>query len=301
MVVLALLTGAASAQVHPPLIPSWEKARSVHIDTWSFGQAFDPWGSDWSSTLMEQWTAVLDCKPVAKRTESCTFHDGVVHWGYVKEGTEEVKYVTIEMPAELEFVWNVRGRLSRWDVRGDRERFWAQASNAFLKALFHRSDVVFKPDSQREIGTEIEQRLCRKLAGAVELDLPKNGESIKGQWVTTKPLWAGRRYTMGSATAKVGWRVEEMEGDVATIAWNGSISEASTTMSHSVQTKLMGQARLDTSTGGLSHVYTESAAVSSGNVALADHTRFMSFARPFDGGEITPQAMPQPKITIEKR
>lgn len=292
------LTLGSTTATAAELVPHWEEgaARAVKIDLFEFAPGVHIYGSDWKITVLEQWTAVLDCRFQAARVEVCTFPHGV-WWSYVLQGSTEVTAVNLGSPGTIEIEWSPRGRVSSWDVRGDeREAFWEIASNTSLKAMFHRSDVVYKPDGQREIGQTIEASLTRQLAGALEWELPKKGDTSK-PWRATAAPWFTRRWTQGTASAKVELRVESTDADGVHLALAGRVSEVpmNVSVTSAVETQAVGRATLDPATGLVVSSFTET--LESCNQPLTGHTRHIALVSQWRQGDpVTPAEMPTPLL-----
>lgn len=294
-----MLVSLAFAGSDGPLVPTFTGApRSVKIDLYSFAPALHPWGTDWKVTMMEQWSAVLTCEPVRPRVESCAFAGDTVWWGAVVEGTDQFAAVKLPAPGKIELTWTPRGRLGSWDVVGDRTAFWTQASNTILQMTFHRPDMVFKPDAQRNIGQDLEGTLTRLIAGALEWELPKKGEA-DGAWSPSQSPWAARRYVQSISSHKVALQVTSQTDEAIEIAASGLVKEqvAEGSMADfAVETKLEGTATFDRATGRISRSKTETL-VQSTMGPLVGHTRTITTVVPWSEGDPTePADMPEPRL-----
>jgi len=238
---------------------------------------------------------VLECKIERTRTEVCQFKDQFVWYGILPNGTEQMSFQQIPMKGDLEFVWSPTGRLSRYDIRGDREEFWEKGSNAML-VLFHKN-VVFKPDSVRRIGDDLERSLLRSLASAMEVDRSKKNED---RWTTNKPLWAGRRYSSGvAATARYKWEKRPEEGDLVPFVWDGVVSESTDSSSAggvSTKTRVVGTAWYNPFEGRVDRLEVESRTMSTTG-PLVGHTRWIALSKVWeDGDSMKPRPMPTPAL-----
>ena len=202
--------------------------RSFEIEAWSTQRTErHPWGTDWNVPEFEAWAGILDCTMGEKRFETCVWRDQALYWAH---GANPSAMTTLkfEFPGQMEVKWGPRGNLASWDVRGDgRERFWEQAANGQLKALFHRSDVQYTKASIQDIGTRIEEAVLKSTIGWIEVHWPKQAES---PWAAQAPITGVRRYGSGVATHKLQYRILPdgrwvMEGKVVESAANGGAVE----------------------------------------------------------------------------
>ncbi len=280
-----------------PLVPTWTVGshRAVKVDLFGFGPALHPWGSDWKATRLEQWTLVFDCETTADRVERCTFLEKP-SWGYVVDETDVISWVSLPAPPSFEIVWTKTGRVQSYDPAVDPGAFGDAAADAQLQALFHRSDVVFKPDGKREIGSSIWTNLVRDAVTAMELELSKKGEDSTWSW--TKPPTITRRYVQGIASGKVDNTVGATTADGVAVAMTGRVSETlpSGGASGTVDTQVVGSAVVDPATGRPVRLRWDTVTTST-SVQLTDHTRHLVLLEPWAPGQPTdPAPMPQPAL-----
>lgn len=281
-----------------PLVPAWTVGahRAVKVDLFGYAPGLHPWGSDWNATRLEQWSVVFDCETTAERVERCTFVEKP-WWGWVIEDSDVLHHVSLPAPPSFEVVWTKTGRVQSYDPAVDPGAFGDAAADAMLQALFHRSDVVFKPDGKREIGASIWTGLVRDLVTAMELELSKKGEESTWSW--SKPPTVTRRYVQGIATGQVDNALGAPTPEGIPVTMKGRISE--TVPSGSVQggtadTQVVGTALVDPATGRPIRLRWD-AVTTSTSMALVDHTRQLVLMEPWSAGQPTdPAPMPQPAL-----
>ena len=267
--------------------------RTVKVDLFSFGQAINPYGSDWKPSLIDIWSVVLDCEEVRLNVEHCSAKGDQLLYGVVPAGENTARFKRIPMQGVIEMRWTPTGRLKSYDVQGDREAFWEVGSNALLQ--LNGLNLVFKPDSIRRVGKDLELSLTRGIASALEIDRPVGGG--KPTWKTRQPLWAARRYSDSASIGRTKWSETAVDGGTQ-LTWSGTVGEASTsgsTNKFGVQTQVVGEARLD-ALGEVESLFTESHTTST-SVNLVGHTRWMALSRRWSEGDPTdPAEMPQNRI-----
>lgn len=295
---LVALSGL-TAEAAEPLVPRWDEGsvRTLKIDLFAFAPGVHPWGSDWKVTMLEQWTAIVECRPTGARVEVCTFPHGV-WWGYVLEGSTEFAAVNLGAPGAMEITWTPRGRISGWDVQGDRQAFWEITANTFVQTTFHRSDMVFKPDAQREIGAEVERSLVRGLAAALEWEVAKKGDPSP-IWKLSGPPWSARRWIQGTATARdLDMHIASEDAEGVHLALTGRVVEmlpADSGTSMSAETQVVGNATFDRAKGQIVSAFTETLA--SSTQPLVGHTRSITLVRPWkEGDSASPADLPKPLL-----
>ncbi len=273
--------------------------RTVQVDLFLFDPRSHVWGTDWKITLLEQWTAVLACTPTTPSVERCRFVDGTRWTAIVHDEPDKAVTVLLPAPGEIEWSWTPRGRLKSWDVVGDRSAFWTQASNAILDLTYHRSDMVYRPDGQRQIGQEIEGNLTRMLAGALEWELPKTALTPGLEWEPTQTPWIGRRWTTSTAGAKLQYKAAE-DGKTLAFTMAGTVKEQhaeSGAVPAIVTTTVLGSARWDPAVGGIVQAQYETKAEASGAWALVGHARSAALVRPWsEGMAVQPAGLPDLRI-----
>lgn len=287
-----------SAAWAEPLTSVWTvgEHRSMKIDVFSYGPALHPWGSDWKQTMLEQWTVVVDCRTIADRVEECSFPDNP-WWGWVLDEGTEISWIQLPRPPSFEVTWTKTGRVQVYDPAVDPQQFGDDAANAMLQATYRRSDVVFKPDALREIGSDIWTTLVRRVVSAMEVELPRKGEPTG--WSFTKPPTVTRRYVQGIATGHVEVTAGAPGEGGVSLTMSGRITEAppaGTAGSGAVDTVVKGHASLDPVTGRPQRVRWDTIA-SSSSIQLTGHTRQLVVLEPWEKGqESGPAPMPQPEL-----
>ncbi|MCA9492797.1 MAG: hypothetical protein KC621_22845 [Myxococcales bacterium] len=270
--------------------------RSVKIDRFSYGPALHPWGSDWKPTMLEQWTVVVDCQTIAARVEQCSFSENP-WWGWVVDESAEISWIQLPRPPSFEVVWTKTGRVQSYDPAVDPGDFGDSAANAMLQATYRRSDVVFKPDGLREIGSNIWTGLVCDLVSAMEVELPKKGQ-VTG-WTWTKPPTVARRYVQGIATGQLEVKAGQPAENGIPLAMAGRITEAPPAGgmgTGAVDTVVKGRAIIEPTTGRPVSVRWDTIATSS-SIQLVGHTRQLVLLEPWASGqESGPAAMPQPEL-----
>lgn len=73
----------------------------------------------------------LSCTPQTPTIERCRFVE-YLWWSAVVLNTTDRVSRRLPPPGVIEWVWTRRGRLTAWDVLGDREAFRTEAANAQL-------------------------------------------------------------------------------------------------------------------------------------------------------------------------
>jgi hypothetical protein len=292
---LALVTTAMAA----PDEGSVRGPRTVQVDVFLLDPRTHVWGTDWKITLLEQWTAVLACAPATPTVERCRFVDGTRWTVIVADQPDKAVTVLLPAPGEIEFSWTPRGRLKTWDVVGDRSDFWTKASNAMLKHTYHRSDVVFRPDAQRQIGQDIEGSLTRQLAAALEWELPKVPPADGLAWEPTQTPWIGRRWTTSTANARLSYKATADQGALA-FTMDGIVKEQNAetgSMPAIVTTTVVGAARWDPAVGGVVQARFETKAEPSGAWTLVGHARSVALVQPWtEGSAVAPSGLPDLRL-----
>ena len=297
---LALLLCLTDAFAGEPLVPRWDTGttRTLKIDLFSYAPGIHPWGSDWKVTMLEQWTAVLECRPMAARIEVCTFPQGV-WWGFVLEGTTEFKAINLGTPGTIEITWTPRGRIASWDVQGDeREAFWNVVADTMLQHTFHRPDVIYKPDSKRQIGQEVAGDLTRSFAAALEWELPKKGDPNVSWRVSAAP-WSMRRWVQGTASEQVTVRIESEDAQGVHLDISGRVNQVlpsdETIHTMSVETKIMGKATFDRTKGQIVSAWTET--IEASTQPLTGHTHHTALVSSWKPGDpVAPADLPTPLL-----
>jgi hypothetical protein len=205
---MSSLLFAVSVATASPLVPTWTEPHTWKVEVYSHSPATNPYSSDWRQTEMEVYAATLVCAPTRPRTEECTFADRQVYWGYRLSGQTDVVIHALPQPASLEITWTDRGRMAHYDWIGNREPLWSAQCTAYLE-LDHEFDGQnrqCKPDFMRIVGGRLDESLALDLVGALEVELPKNGDSGGKPWVVSQPPFAGRRYlSTGIASSEAKW------------------------------------------------------------------------------------------------
>jgi hypothetical protein len=266
--------------------------RTVKVDLFSFGQALHPYGSDWQPSVLDIWSVVLDCEEVRFRVEHCEAKGDQLLYGVVPAGEQTAVFKRIPMAGTIELQWTPSGRLKHYDVQGDREPFWEAGSNALLE-LYHKN-AVFKPDSVRRVGKDLELALTRGIASALEIDRP---DPSQASWKTKAPLWAGRRYSSAAGIGRTKWTAASVD-DGTKLTWTGTVGESSSsgsTAKFGVKTEVVGEAIVDDQ-GELVRLFTESHSTST-SVNLVGHTRWMALSSRWEEGDSTdPADMPPNRL-----
>jgi hypothetical protein len=289
----------AAAAVAAPAEGSVRGPRTVQVDLFLFDPRSHVWGTDWKITLLEQWTAVLACAPTTPSVERCRFVDGTRWTVIVTDQPDKAVTILLPAPGEIEFSWTPRGRLKAWDVVGDRSEFWTKASNAVLELTYHRSDMVFRPDAQRQIGQDIEGSLTRQLAAALEWELPKVPPAAGLEWEPTQTPWIGRRWATSTANARLTYKAEADQGGLA-FTMSGIVKEqhAETgAVPAIVTTTVLGAARWDPQIGGVVQARFETKAEASGAWSLVGHARSAALVQPWsEGSAVEPAGLPEVRL-----
>lgn len=186
------------------------------------------WNLDWRETELEFWSAILECSREGKNVDKCTFADNRIEFGYIVQGESTAK--VYELPADfwLEVGYNKKGQAKPF-AKGDGDAFWEMASNALIGRFHKPEGRAFKPDSWREIGTELEDTLRYWLAGALEFQGPRGGDASKG-WRASAPLIA-QTWSGGAYNGTMDLQVTATNGSMIDVSGGGRFAEMHPTRS----------------------------------------------------------------------
>lgn len=177
-----------------------------------------------------------------------------MYWGFVLAGTTDVKVYRLKAPMQFEVTWSSRGRMAKFDPRGEREPLYE--AYAAVRVLQHRlgDQVAFRPDTIRRMGQFAERWLARSMIGALEIELPKQGEDAGRPWRLRNPPPVARGWVQGQAASAVNLAVAGRAGTDATLTWSGTVSEMpgsleNSVMDYAIQTAVQGNVAYDLAAG----------------------------------------------------
>ncbi len=221
---LALLASLAHAA---PLVPAFDGAHTWKVEVYWYAPAMNAWSSDYRDEEMEATAVTLACKPSGRpRIDHCAPVDGKIWWGYRLAGEPEVTLHELTTAGVLEIGYNERGRVVRSDWIGDRSGFYADACHAlmYLDKTMNPVGFVCTVDSARRVGPRFEENVAANVLGALDLELPKNGDPGGKPWKPSTAPLGGRRYGSTSMASTAGtWTV--VPGTPEKIRFEGKISE----------------------------------------------------------------------------
>jgi len=270
--------------------------RKVKIDAFVLEPGLPTLPPPFVRTTMEQWTAGLDCRPIAKRRERCTFIDGV-WYGLVLEGDPDFKARKLPAPEAIELVWNKRGRLSRTYVKGDSQEFRDAASRHVISSQHERGLQKLSANATREIGEGLETVLLYLFGGALEWERPEEGWSGEAWEPKQAPNWtmwnvasvAQPRLTTTAKPAHPDLVHLEMTGEVKETPSMGSAANTAV-----IITRVAGKATL--SNGVVTHSMLDKQWTTPGTRVPQGHMRVVRVMEPWVYGSIEPADVPPPLL-----
>jgi hypothetical protein len=208
----------------------------------------DPSSSDWRPIDAEIWSGILDCKRTAPWTDVCRFRDQRVVYTFHMDGDADLERHPLRFPGEIELVFTPDGRTKRWDIRGQMEDFWHDASMAWVASFRDPKGRYYSPNDERRIGQNMEELLAHRIRGAFELPLASSSPGGTS-WKLRKNLWV-TRVLSDSITSLTGTgAVMATKDNIATIGFEARIKESRPDVTISGQ--LSGRAQIDTVSSAL--------------------------------------------------
>lgn len=191
----------------------------------AFGYASSPgkrYNLDWRPVDMHYWSGLVECKRTGKRTDTCTFVDGLIEFGMAVRGEDSIRTTKVVAPEGMDVTWSKLGKV-KLDLTGDMDNFHKSAADSLLGRYHKPESVYWTPDQWREIGGEMADEFRYWFGGALEAQLPRDKVGEKG-WKGDAPLVA---QTWSSSTVGGGsdMRIAGQDGNVAFFVGDGRIAE----------------------------------------------------------------------------
>jgi hypothetical protein len=228
MLALGLLLSLAPAQAQD-LVPSYTGEHTWKLEAY-LQEMGVPESPNVKVAAVEAWSAKVTCKPTSPRSDSCTFQDGKIYWGWVPGSGGELKVFPVDAPVTLDVTYTPTGRIASWDTNGDRMTLQQNLALAFFDR--HAGGWrVDSPNFRRQIGQELEQKAFTYLLAALDVELPKKGQDNGQPWRFAALPGAMKRGQGGMGGNKVELKVDNAnpgpEGTLAIdVKGDGSVTYA---------------------------------------------------------------------------
>jgi hypothetical protein len=180
--------------------------------------------ADLKTAAAELWGGRLICKGVVNRTEACTFGDGLFFWGWQARNAKEPEIYAFEAPVTIEISYNTVGRITSWDIRGDREALQKNLALVFANRVNKDAWQLDSPNFLRQIGQELEQRFLLVVIGGFDIELPRKGLEAAGTWKIRSLPFFGKRTTTATGAARLAVTLGEKREEGTILGVRGDIT-----------------------------------------------------------------------------
>ncbi|HMV67505.1 MAG TPA: hypothetical protein PKA64_11695 [Myxococcota bacterium] len=218
----SLLMSAALAQ---GLIPQFDQTTER---TYKIEVIYQDMGlketADHRTADAELWGGRLICKGVTSRTESCTFGDGIFFWGWQARGATQPEIFAFEAPITIEITYSPVGRITSWDIRGDRATMQKNLTMAYANRVNKDAWQLDSPNFLRQIGQELEQRFLLVAISAFDVELPRKGDAGAGTWKVRSLPYFGKRGTTATGGARMTMTLADQKDEGAIITMGGDVT-----------------------------------------------------------------------------
>lgn len=218
---LPFLLSTALAQGLVPMFDDVERAWKIEViyQDMSLKET-----ADHKAAGAELWGGRILCKSIATRTEECRFGDGLFFWGWQERNANTPQLYAFEAPITVEISYSAVGRITSWDIRGDRATMQKNLTMVYANRVNKDAWQLDSPNFLRQIGQELEQRFLLVVISGLDIELPRKGLEDEGSWKVRSLPFFGKRSTTATGGAKLTVSLNEQREEGSLLGVRGDVT-----------------------------------------------------------------------------